>query len=195
MCHFVCIFFASDIWKYNFNPYPLAVTTVLLLINYQHFPQIINATGVQESIRTPVSCKQILISCLFYSTKRSLCTHNWVATSYRFNFLVKKELFCLNLCTTWRRPECSRVGPAGRTARCPARVWSEWEHRNISFSKHAHMETITYLPKQTAAQVAPSCRRAGTSHRCGVMNNVLKARWQGLWTPIHQAGNESRSHR
>ena len=195
MCHFVCIFFASNIQKYNFNPYPLAVTTVLLLINSQRFPQIINEIAAQKSIHSPMSCKQILICCLFYSTKRSLCTHNWVATGYTFKLLVKKGLFCLNLCTIWQRSECNRVRPAGRTARRPARVWSEREHGNISFSKHAHMETITYLPKQTAVQVTPSCLRVGTSHCYRLMNNVLKAWWQGLWTPIYQAGNERRSHR
>lgn len=193
----MCIFFTSNIHKYNSNPHPLAVTTVLLLINNQHFSQIINEIEAWKSIHSPksMSCKQILICCLFYSTKRSLCTHNWVATSDRFKLLVKNGHFCLNLCMLQRRLECDRVGPTGRTVRRPARVWSEQEHGNISFSKHAHMETITYLPKQTAAQVTPSCLRLGTSHCYGLMNNVLKAQWQGLWTPICQTGNEQRSHR
>lgn len=194
MCHFVCIFFASDIQKYNFNPYPLAVTTVLVLINHQHFPQIINETGAEKSIHSPMSCKQLLTCCLFYSTKRRLRTHNWVATSYGFKLLVKKGVFCLNLCTIRWSPACSRVGPAGRTAQRPAPDWSGREHGNISFCKQAHMETITYHPKQTAAQVTPSCLRVSTSHCSGLMNNVLKALRQGLRTPIYQAGNGSRSH-
>lgn len=57
------------------------------------------------------------------------------------------------------------------------------------------METITYLRKQTAAQVTPSCPWVRTSHCHRIMNNVLQAQWQGLWTPIYQAGIERRSHR
>lgn len=152
MCLFVCIFLASNIQNHNFNLYPLAVTTVLLLINYQHFPQIINEIGAQKSIHSPMSCKQILMCCLFYSTKRGLCTQNWVAPSHGFKLLVKKGLFCLKLCTMQWRPEHQRVGPIGRTAW----AWSENTETFPSANMPTWRPSLIFLNKQQHRSLLPA---------------------------------------
>lgn len=156
MCHFLCTFFASNIQKYNSNPHPLAVTTVL--INYRHFPQIINEIGAQKSSHSPTSCKQILICCLFYPTERSLCTHNWVATSYRFELLVKKGLFS-PICAQYGKDQ-SATGWALPQDSSESSPSLEWARTRQHVLLHTWRPSLLLLNKQQRGSLLAACRTA-----------------------------------